>query len=149
MGGRGSGRQAGLVIMVDKCHEYYSIDLAWLRRKKLFNVERWSSLTWSRAGRETGSIRIECHANGVRLIYRHRRHGEDWQDVNELVPLVETPTRFGGTRQWFLCPSCKARCRIWRCPVPMPSMPAAQVRYAVRTRVRPRRNSGVQDPRAA
>ena len=62
------------------------------------------TLTWSRAGRETGSIRIECHANGVRLIYRHRRHGEDWQDVNELVPLVELPTRFGGTRQWFLCP---------------------------------------------
>ena len=94
---------------VTSCH---SIDLAWLRRKKLFNVGRWSSLTWSRAGRETGSIRIECHANGVRLIYRHRRHGEDWQDVNELVPLVETPTRFGGTRQWLLCPSCKARCRI-------------------------------------
>ena len=34
MGGRGSGRQAGLGLKVDKCHEYKSIDIAWLRRRK-------------------------------------------------------------------------------------------------------------------
>ena len=32
--------------------------------------------------------------------------------MNELVPLIETPTRFGGRRQWFGCLSCKKRCRI-------------------------------------
>lgn len=112
MGGRGSGRPSGYGYGVAKCNEYHSIDLAWVRRKNLFNVGRWSSLTWSRGGRETGSIRIECHADGVRLVYRQRKNDENWQDVNEFVPLVETPTAFGGKRQWFKCLSCGRSCRI-------------------------------------
>lgn len=112
MGGRGSGRSAGLGLMVDKCNEYHSIDLAWLRRNKFLNVGRWSSLSWSRAGQKTGSIRIECHANGIRLVYRQRQHGGEWQDVAEFVPLIETATRFGGRRQWFECLSCRQRCQI-------------------------------------
>ena len=112
MGGRGSGRPSGLGMLTDKCHEYHSIDLAWLRRKKLLNTGRWSTLTWSRAGQVTGTIRIECLFNGMRLIYRQRRNGEDWQDVNEFVPYMETETRFGGQRQWFQCLSCGSRCRI-------------------------------------
>ena len=112
MGGRGSGRPSGLGMLTDQCHEYHSIDLAWLRRKKLLNTGRWSTLTWSRAGQVTGTIRIECLLNGVRLIYRQRRNGEDWQDVNEFVPYLETETRFGGQRQWFQCLSCGSRCRI-------------------------------------
>ena len=112
MGGRGSGRPSGYGYGVHKCHEYHSIDLAWLRRKKLFNVGHLSTLTWSRAGRETGSIRINCHADGVRLIYRQRRDTDNWQDVNEFVPFLETDTQFGGQRQWFRCLSCGGRCRI-------------------------------------
>lgn len=112
MGGRGSGRQSGLGLMVDKTNEFHSIDLAWLRRQKLLNVGRWTSLSWSRAGRQTGSIRFEHHGHFVRLIYRYRRHGGEWQDVNEIVRLVETTTRFGGRRQWFECPSCGCRCRV-------------------------------------
>ncbi len=112
MGGRGSGRTGGLGMLSDKCHEYRSIDLSWLRRKKLLNVGRWSTLTWSRSGQVTGSIRIECLPRGVKLIYRQRRNGEDWQDINEFVPLVDTPTPFGGSRQWFQCLSCGSRCRI-------------------------------------
>jgi hypothetical protein len=99
-------------MMVDKCNDYQSIDLAWLRRKKLLKVGHWSSLSWSRRGQQTGSIRIECLAHGVRLVYRQRQHGGAWQDVADFVPLVETPTRFGGRRQWFECLSCHRRCRI-------------------------------------
>ena len=112
MGGRGSGRTGWGGMHADKCHEYLSIDLAWLRREKLFQVGHWSTITWSGAGSVTGSIRIECHADGVRLIYRQRRQGEDWQDINEFVPLVATATQFGGMRQWFNCLSCNSRCRI-------------------------------------
>ena len=112
MGGRGSGRQAGLGLLVDKCNEYRSIDLAWLRSRKLLNPGSGSTITWSRAGNVTGSIRIECQANGIRLVYRRRRHDEDWQDVNEFVPLVETATSFGGKRHWFQCLSCGSRCRV-------------------------------------
>jgi hypothetical protein len=98
--------------MVDKCHEYHSIDLAWLGRRKLLHESRWSSISWSRAGHVTGSIRFAAVPGGVMLSYRHRRHGGDWEDVRELVPLVETPTRFGGRRQWFQCLKCRRRCRI-------------------------------------
>jgi hypothetical protein len=112
MGGRGSGRQASFGLNVDKCHEYHSIDLAWLRRKKLLNIGRWSSLNWSRGGNPTGSIRIECFYGCVRLVYRTRPRGGEWADVSEFVPLIETATQFGGRRQWFQCLSCGGKCRI-------------------------------------
>lgn len=112
MGGRGSGRTASYGLSVDKCHEYHSIDLAWLRRKKLLQPGRWSSITWSRGSHQTGSIRIAVLPGGMRLAYKQRRQGDDWHDVNELVPLVKTATPFGGSRQWFQCLSCRSRCRI-------------------------------------
>ena len=112
MGGRGSGRRASFGMMADKCHEMHSIDLAWLRRKKLFNIGRSSKLTWSRAGNPTGSIQVWCERDHVRLIYRHKPRGGEWQDVNERVPLAESVTRFGGLRQWFVCLSCNKRCRV-------------------------------------
>jgi hypothetical protein len=112
MGGIGSGRAASFGLMVEKCHEMHSIDLAWLRRKKLLKPGQWSSLRWSRGGHETGSIRIACVQEGMLLSYRQRERGGEWQDVSEIVSLVETTTRFGGRRQWFLCLSCRRRCRI-------------------------------------
>ena len=112
MGGRGSGRSSGLATIAGKCDQYHSIDLAWLRQKKLLVSGRWSSIMWSRAGSQTGSIRIKGLDSGVRLVYRQRQHGEDWRDVSEFVPFVETETRFGGRRQWFRCLSCGGRCRI-------------------------------------
>ena len=112
MGGRGSGRQSSLGLMVSKTCESHSIDLAWLRRRKLFNVGHGLTLRWSRGGTETGSIHLECLPSAVRLVYRTRSQDAEWRDISELVPLVETETRFGGRRQWFLCLSCNRRCRI-------------------------------------
>ena len=103
MGGRGSGRHASFGLMVDKCHEMHSIDLAWLRRRKLLKPGHWSTVRWSRRGQETGSIQIASVPAGVLLSYRQRTHGDDWQDVREVVPLIETATHFGGRRQWFEC----------------------------------------------
>lgn len=112
MGGRGSGRTASFGLMVDKCHEFHSIDLAWLRRKGLLQPGTSSTLRWSRRGTQTGSIGIQCQADCVRLVYRHKPSGKDWIDVNERVALVETATRFGGRRPWFVCLSCSRRCRV-------------------------------------
>lgn len=112
MGGRGSGRSAGFGFTVDKCHEYQSIDLAWLKRRTLLVPGHRSSLTWSCGGEQTGSIRIALVSGGLLLSYRHRQNGGDWRDVNEVVPIVETQTNFGARRQWFCCLGCKQRCRI-------------------------------------
>ena len=112
MGGRGSGRQAGHGLLVDKCHEYKSIDVDWLRRRKMLQMGHCSTITWSVRGAQTGSIRIERLPGGVRLNYCQRRHDEDWRDVDEFIPIVETATNFGGRRQWFQCLHCHLRCRI-------------------------------------
>ena len=65
MGGRGSGRQASLGFMVDKCHEYKSIDIAWLHRQKLLQMGRTSTITWSFRDKQTGSIGIARLPGGI------------------------------------------------------------------------------------
>lgn len=112
MGGRGSGRPAGLGLMVDLCHRAHSIDIGWLNRKQLLNRGHWSSLRWSVRGQQTGSIQLTLVPAGVKLRYRARQHGEDWRQIEEVIPLVETKTNFGGGRQWFQCLACGRRCRI-------------------------------------
>jgi len=112
LGGRGSGRPAGLGLTADLCHRAHSIDLDWLRRKRLLALGRWSTLTWSVRGEETGSIRLSLVQDGVKLTYRARQRGENWQQIEEVVPLVATLTNFGGSREWFRCLACSRRCRI-------------------------------------
>lgn len=112
MGGRGSGRSPSYGWHVSKCHEYHAVDIAWLVREGLLKVGRWSTVTWSSRGKETGSIRIDSHPDFARMIYRTRERGGEWQGVQEDVPVVETATNFGGRRKWFVCLSCRRRCRI-------------------------------------
>lgn len=112
MGGRGSGRQSSWGLLVDKCSDYHSVDLAWLRRRACLRPGYSGSLTWSRCGTKTGSIGYRVETNGLRLIYRTRSYGGEWVDIDEVIPFVETDTNFGGRRQWFLCPTCRRRCRI-------------------------------------
>ena len=109
MGGFGSGgRNATGAATCESCH---SIDLAWLRRRGMLQLGRYSSLTWSQAGEQTGSITLIAQQDGVRLRYQTKdRHGSP-ADVNELVPFAYTPTRFGGRRQWLRCLKCGRGCR--------------------------------------
>jgi hypothetical protein len=67
---------------------------------------------WTTGGLPSGSIRIEVGVDSVRLIYRTRTPGEDWQDMSEVVSFRETDTRFGGRRRWFACPGCGRACRV-------------------------------------
>ena len=112
MGGRSSGRPAGLGQSAELCHRSHSIDLDWLRKKKLLTPGRWSTVSWRMRGEQTGSVRLTLVATGVMLNYRTRQNGEDWRPVNEVVPLIQTQTNFSGQRQWFRCLSCQRRCRI-------------------------------------
>ncbi|MFY0609926.1 MAG: hypothetical protein JXQ99_00255 [Hyphomicrobiaceae bacterium] len=112
MGGRGSGRSASFGFLVDKCEEFQSIDLSFLRKENALTNGNRGQLTWSRRGEPFASIRYVVEPAGLRLIYRTRSRGSDWQDVNDLIPFEETPTQFGGLRRWFACPGCQKRCRI-------------------------------------
>jgi hypothetical protein len=77
----------------------------------------WFSLRWSRAGRETDSIRgvIEGDYRPERVIlsYRHRSgSGGEWEDVREPVRFDWTACNFGGERPWFICPGAGCGRRV-------------------------------------
>ena len=112
MGGRGSGRSAGLGITRTKCHELHSIDLAYLRRHGLLRTGVSGQLTWSSRGTKTGSINYRVGERGLHLVYRTRPTGGEWRDVDELIPFTFTAANFSGRRRWFECPTCRRRCRI-------------------------------------
>jgi hypothetical protein len=116
MGGMGSGNwyRFGKKTTTGECQ---SVDVRYLHREGLLNSGHWFSLRWSRAGRETGSIRGEVLGNEkserVILTYRHRSDpSEEWEEVREPVPLAWTACNFGGQRPWFVCPGAGCGRRV-------------------------------------
>src|SRR5215211_2583956 len=75
MGGMGSGDwyRFNKKIMTGECQR---VDVRYLHREGLLKTGRWFSLRWSRAGRNTGSMRAAVigdeKAEGLILTYRHR-----------------------------------------------------------------------------
>ena len=108
MGGIGSGRYS--YSGGPTCESARSIDLAWLRRRGMLKPGRYS-LTWSIRGEPAGSISMIAQAGGVHLLYWVTGSNGERSSVNEFVPFAYTPTRFGGRRQWLMCPKCGRRCR--------------------------------------
>ena len=108
MGGEGSGNwyRFDKKSTTDECQ---SVDLRYLHREGLLKPLCWFTLRWSRAGRETGSIRGAVQGSEkperLLLLYRHRSGlGEEWEDVHERVSLDWSACNFGGERPWFVCP---------------------------------------------
>ena len=91
------------------CEDHHEIDLARLRQLK---PGRSSSISWSRGGRPTGSIRIYLDRHYMRVAYRYEQPGGAWREVQQTLCFVETNTCFGGQRRWFECPSCARSCRV-------------------------------------
>jgi hypothetical protein len=113
MGGSGSGRTSSFGLLAEKCADYRSIDLAWLRKQNCLRPGYSGRMTWSRGGAVRASIGYRIEALGLRLNYRHQRQGEtEWHDFDELIAFTRTDTAFNGTRLWFKCPSCQRPCRI-------------------------------------
>jgi hypothetical protein len=117
MGGAGSGTwyRFDKKTTTGECH---SVDVRYLHREGLLKSGRWFSLRWSRADRETGSIRGVVSGDDrpeqVTLLYRHRRGlGSEWEDVREPVELAWTAAcNFGGQRPWFICPGAGCGRRV-------------------------------------
>ena len=104
MGGIGSGRRWNFGAH-DTTDDYRSIDVRWLKRRGMLRPGASGSLTWSRRGEVVGSIQIQAEPERVRLKYRHKSGGDEWQDQSYPVYLDTTPCHLGGARQWFLCPA--------------------------------------------
>ena len=57
-----------------------------------------------RDGEPIASIQLRRDGDLLRLSYRVRQHGGDWQDMEQSTPIVWMPCRFGGARPYFVCP---------------------------------------------
>ena len=104
MGGVGSGnwyRRFDAKTTMDRCH---GLDVRNLYREGFLEPGACFRSSWSRAGRETGSICGFVDRYQVILSYRYRPAGGGWEDVAEAVSLSWTPCNFGGERPWFICP---------------------------------------------
>ena len=104
MGGIGSGRRWGNGFR-GTTDGYRSIDVRRWRRDGLLEPGRAFGWKWSRDGDEVASIRARVGHGNVRLVYRQRSFGEDWQDMDYPVWLDWTTCHLGGKRPWFLCPA--------------------------------------------
>ncbi len=112
MGGVGSGNwyRFDKKTTTEECH---SLDVRDLYREGLLKPGGSFRSSWSRAGRETASIRGFVYGDRVVLSYRQRSGlGGEWEDVNEPVSLEWTPCNFGGERPWFICPGVACGRRV-------------------------------------
>lgn len=118
MGGIGSGswERTEAKSSTGECH---SVDVRYLHRHGLLKPGHRFSLSWSRAGKGTGSIGgVVPGGSGdkwperVILVYRHRQYGREWEDVRESVELSWTACNFGGARPWFVCPGARCGRRV-------------------------------------
>ena len=151
MGGRGSGRSGGMGMLTDKCHEYHSVDIDWLRRKRYLRTGHSGNLTGLEAARRRQhqlsrraarvALDLQDAAAWRRMAGRRRtgavrsRRGRIWRQATS----------------GFVCPSCRSPLPhpLWRRLFPMPALPSAQIRDPVRAPVRARREPGPQDPRTS
>ncbi len=104
--GSGGGRNATKLTSLRK------IDLANLRRLNMLREIGPRLLTWSRNGERVASVGVEYRRSAIVLDYRVRNRGEDWRPIREEISLARTAQKFGGERLWFICRSCRRRCRV-------------------------------------
>tara|TARA_R110000868_G_scaffold115892_1_gene309131 strand:- start:388 stop:987 length:600 start_codon:yes stop_codon:yes gene_type:complete len=108
MGGFNSGGGRGAL----RTGYFLDLDLASLKRLNMLRPGYSGSLHWSRGDETIGTIGVWVRQDSIRLSYRSRPYGGEWETIEDTIPLVETEAGFGGRRKWFLCPSCRRRARI-------------------------------------
>jgi hypothetical protein len=74
-----------------------------LARTGLLAGRHLSGWHWTYQDETTASIQIAGGRDAVTLHYRVRSSGEDWQSVEQRVPIRWIPCRLGGERPWFVC----------------------------------------------
>lgn len=112
MGGPGSGNwwQSGRNTVEGS----NAIDVRlWKRKGYIPGPSRFTS-SWSRNGEGAGSIGVRIEGDhAVHLTYRSKSYGaEEWEDIEQRVPLEWTDCNLGGQRPWF---RCSVRCNDVYC----------------------------------
>ena len=59
---------------------------------------------WTLDGKKMASVNLRAEPDRLRLSYRVRIGGGEWEDVEENINIVRVSCWFGGSRPYFLCP---------------------------------------------
>jgi hypothetical protein len=102
MGGFGSGRPSGSGR--EKVEHARSIDVNRLHREGCLRAGWIGGWQWTRDGETVASINLRAEEDRLRLTYRARVGGGEWEDVDETVRIVRVACRLGGSRPYFVCP---------------------------------------------
>ena len=105
MGGFGSGRRSSK----ETVGQMRALDVRKMKREGCLQPGYSGQWTWSRGGEVLASIRFLVEQDAVRLMYKSRDRGGEWQEMDYRARLDWTPCTYGGARAWFLCPSCGRR----------------------------------------
>jgi len=100
MGGYGSGRQGGK----SKAEHCRKLDINKMLREGCLKPGYGGGWQWLENGEKVANIGFHTEENRIILNYRHRSYGSDWVDVEQPVPIMWTPCRYGGQRPYFRCP---------------------------------------------
>lgn len=83
------------------------IELSWLKKQNYLNGYRGGSISWSFNGSPSGNITAYINTDSenpnIRLVYKVRRNGEDWKDMDFSFRMESLPCRFGGKKWFFIC----------------------------------------------
>lgn len=106
MGGIGSGRRSHCGTR-NKTEDSRPLDIRRLQRAGVLMTGRSFGWQWTLNGEPVADIQVRVEIELVVLVYRYRRRGDsEWQDVEQPVRISRTPCTYGGTRPWWMCPSC-------------------------------------------
>jgi hypothetical protein len=111
MGGSGSGSwyRCDSKTTTESQHQ---VDIQWLKKQGDLQPGTVGSLSWSCRDKRTGSIGYMVGVDRMVLNYRHRPHGGDWEDVEQVIFFDRTSCNYGGSRPWFLCSRCQRRVAV-------------------------------------
>ncbi|MDX2370703.1 MAG: hypothetical protein QNK36_20260 [Colwellia sp.] len=116
MGGIGSGRQFHYSTR-SYTDDYLDLDIRTLNQRGWLDKKTYQNLSWKRNGKEIGSVQFLVWTGvqfpnkkpSIRLQYKSRTNGGEWQELSYEIELETTKCNFGGVRHWFKCPECNKR----------------------------------------
>ena len=100
--GSGSGYRWRSRSTVEDCR---SIDIRRFQRAGYIPGPSWFNWQWSQDGERVADIAVRVAGQyEVVLSYRSRSYGEEeWESVEQHIPLEWTDCHIGGQRPWFVC----------------------------------------------